>query len=177
MTSLYPNYTAGQRLTAADLQAGQFLVVTKTLNTDRSSTTTLADDPDLTFELDANAVYIVEFYLSYAGNLGKLKTAWTTPSGASGNRTAMGPGSNATDTNSDNLSTRAGVHGYSTTVVYGNRCGGVTTPSLNQSIAIETSLLTTSSAGTCAIQWAQNTSKTDATRVAAGSWARALRIS
>jgi hypothetical protein len=177
--AIYPFYAAGQRLTAADLQAGQFIIVRKTVNTDRVSTTTLADDPELTFSLAANATYIIEFYLFFAGNLGKLATQWTVPSGVTGNRSALGPGSNAlagTSGNMDNISGRFGVHGYGTTVVYGGRTVDTATPSLNQEIAVETSLISTSSAGTCAIKWAQNASNTNATRMAQGSWARALRI-
>lgn len=171
--AIYPNYTAGQRLTAANLAAGQFMVVYKSSNTDRASTTTLANDPDLTFTLAANAVYTVEFYLHYAGALtpGEIRTAWTVPSGTSGNRGVHGPGSSATS--DDNISTRSGVHGYATTVEYGVRSSGAT----NQQLAIEESLVTTSAAGTCAIQWAQALSSATATRMAAGSWARCLRIS
>lgn len=176
---IYPNWAAGQRLTATSLAAGQSLIVFKASNTDRSSTTTLTDDPDLTFSLAANAVYIVEFYLFFAGNLGDLQTAWTVPSGASGTRSAMGPGSAATggtSNNMDNVSGRFGVHGFSTTVAYGGRTTG-TTPGINQEIAVETSLTTTSSAGACTLKWAQVTSDTNSTRMAAGSWGRATRIS
>lgn len=174
--SIYPNYTAGQRLTAADLIAGQFLVVTKTVSTDRTSTTTFADDPDLSFDLVANSVYTIEFYMSYAGNAGLMSTKWTVPDGATGNRTAMGPGSDATDSQADNMENHSGVHGYSTVVTYGNRLGS-TGSSLNQSFALETSLITVTTAGTCAVSWTQGTSNSNATRMAAGSWARALRIS
>jgi hypothetical protein len=178
VASVWPNFTAGQRLSAADLAAGQSLIVYKPASTDRSTTTTFADDPDLSFSLAANAVYFVEFYLFFAGSLGKLKTNWTVPAGvSSGNRSAMGPASNSTDANSDNISMRSGVHAYGTSVVYGNRTAGVTTPSLNQTGAIETSLVITTNAGTCALAWAQNASNANATRMAAGAYARALRIS
>lgn len=173
LTSIWPFYTAGQELTAADLAAGQPLIAYKTASTDRSSTITFSDDPELTFTLAANAVYIVEMYLFYAGNTGLMRTRWTVPTGATGNRSAMGPGSTSTDPNSDAIAMRSGVHAFSTAVTYGNRGVG----SLNQSIAVETSLVTTTTAGTCAISWTQGTSNAAATRMGAGSWARALRIS
>jgi hypothetical protein len=177
VASIWPNYVAGQRVSAADLQAGQFAIVYKAAATDRSSTTTFADDPDLSFALAANAVYFVEFYPFFAGSLGKLKTNWTVPAGVSStNRSVMGPASNATDANADNISMRSGVHAYGTSVVYGNRTAGITTPSLNQTGAIETSLVITTTAGTCALAWAQNASNANTTRMAAGSFARALRI-
>jgi hypothetical protein len=173
LTSIWPFWTAGQELTAADLAAGQSLIAYKTASTDRSSTTTFSDDPELTFSLAASAIYIVEFYLFYAGNTGLMQTKWTVPAGATGNRSAMGPGSTATDANSNNISMRSGVHAYATAVLYGNRGVG----SLNQSIAEETALVTTTTAGTCAISWTQGSSNAAATRMGGGSWARALRIS
>lgn len=173
LTSIWPFYTAGQKATAADLAAAQPLIAYKTASTDRSSTVTFTDDPELTFALAANAVYIVEFFMFYAGNTGLMQTKWTVPSGSSGNRSAMGPGSAAVDANSNNISMRSGVHAYATAVLYGNRGTG----SLNQSIAVETALVTTLTSGTCAISWTQGTSNAAATRMGAGSWARALRIS
>lgn len=179
MSSIYPSPLAGQRVTAALLQAMLPTIIVKTASTDRSSTTTLADDPELTTTLAANAIYFVEFFLFFAGNLGDMKTAWTVPSGATGNRSAIGPGSNAdggTSNAMDNISGRFGVHGYSTTVAYGGRTTG-STASLSQEAAIETSLMTTTNAGTCAIQWAQVTSNANATRMASGSLCRITRIS
>lgn len=176
--SIYPNFTAGQKLTAALLAAGQSMIVYKTANTDRASTTTLTDDPELTFSLAAGAVYIVEFYLHSAAITGALfTTAWTVPSGATGNRSAHGLASTVADTSAAPAgggagSARAGVHGYATTVSYGNRNSGT-----NQVLCLEESLITTSSAGTCALKWAQSASNATATRLAAGSWARATRIS
>lgn len=171
--AIYPNPTAGQRLSAALLASMLPTVVYKTAATDRSNTTTFADDPELTTTLAGSAVYIVEFYLFYAGNTGLMQTKWTVPAGATGNRSAMGPGSAATDANSNNISMRSGVHGFSTAVLYGNRGTG----SLNQSIAVETSLVTTTSNGTCALSWTQGTSNAASTRMAAGSWMRVTRIS
>lgn len=174
--AIYPNLPAGTKLTAADLAALQPVIIYKTASTDRTSTTTLTIDPELQFSLAAGAVYVIEFFLFYGGNTGLIKTQWSVPSGASGNRSAMGPGSTSTGgtgSNADNISMRSGVHGYGTSVIYGNRGTG----SLNLAIAVETSLITTSSAGTCGILWAQSTSSTDATRMGVGSWARATRIS
>lgn len=170
--AIYPFYKAGQRLTAADLIAAQELIVFKAVNTDRTSTITFTDDPELTLQLAANAVYTVEFFIGFAGGSGKFQSKWTVPSGATGNKSVQGPGSLATDTSMDNASMRSGVFPYSTAIAYGNR----TTSSTNQSIAIETSLITTTTAGTCALSWTQVTSNVAATRVGAGSWVRALRI-
>lgn len=158
MANQYPVITAGERITAELLRSMIPVIVRKQTNTARSSTTTLTDDPELTFSLGANSVYFVEFIVKYAtpgasGTAG-FKTAWTTPSGASGNRTALGPGSSASDSNADNISMHSGIHGFTTAVIYGSR----STSTSNQLALIETAVVTTSSAGTCAFQWAQQTS-------------------
>lgn len=172
----YPTITAGQRITAALLLSMLPLVALKTANTDKAATTVLADDPDLTLQLAANAVYRVEIRILYATPTGAsaplFKTAWTVPSGTSGNRTATGPGSGATDSSADNMLTHSGGHAYATTVTYGGR----STSSTNLCIATETAIVTTTAAGTLALQWAQATSSASPVRVAAGSSITAYRI-
>lgn len=170
---LYPSYTAGQRLTAASLQAGQSMIAYKTANTDRANAT-MADDPDLQFSLAANAVYAVEFFMHYAAlSAAGFVTLWRIPTGAAGTKGIQGPGAAAVDANANNISMRSGVHGLTTlTVSYGTRNSAT-----NQCLAYEECLLTTASAGIVAIQWAQLTTNATAARMAVGSWARALRIS
>ena len=79
----YPQIFAGRRLTPSLLTSMLPVQLWKNANTDRASTTTLADDPDLTTVLEANATYRVTFYLHYAAiDLARFKTAWTVPSGS-----------------------------------------------------------------------------------------------
>lgn len=157
MTNQYPVIAAGQRITTNLLNAMIPVIVRKPSTTTRLSTTTPTDDPDLTFTLAANSVYFVEFYIKYAGQMTSatgFKTAWTVPSGASGTRSAVGPGSAATDASADNIAMHSGIHGYATTVSYGGRSNSDT----NQLLAVETSLMSTTSAGACTLQWSQATS-------------------
>jgi hypothetical protein len=176
MANQYPVIAAGQRITTNLLNAMIPVVIRKPSSTARTSTTTLADDPDLTFQLAANSVYFVEFMIKYAtpgasGTAG-FKTGWTVPSGASGNRTSVGAGSAATDTGADNMATHTGVHGYATAETYGSRLTSTT----NQLWLIETSTVNTSSAGTCAFQWAQQTSNASATTVFSDSIMRITQL-
>jgi hypothetical protein len=173
--SRYPAIAAGQRITTNLLNAMIPVVIDKPSATSRSSTTTVADDPDLTYTLGANGMYLVEFYIKYStpgpsGTAG-FKTQWTVPSGASGNRTCMGPGSSQNDGGADNISMHSGVHGYTTAETYGSR--GTST---NQLLAIETSIVTTTSSGACALQWAQQTSNASATSVAVDSFMRIVQL-
>lgn len=172
MANNYPNWAAGDPITAANLNYTQGQVIVKTSGTQRASTTTLADDPDLTVTLDANATYFVEAWLHFVSPTTEgIKTAWTTPSGASGNRLAFGEGSTQSASNADNVSGRFGVHGFGTSVTYGDRASNTT-----QCAAIETAIVTTSSSGTLAVQWAQATSGANAAEMSAGSCLRVKRV-
>lgn len=171
--SRYPVLYGGQRPTADLLTAMMPDEYYKVGNTDRAATTTLADDPDLTCTLEANAVYRVAFYLHFAAlDAARFKTAWTVPAGATGNRSAVGPDQAAilSGTSSGGQG-RWGVHAYTTACTYGNRNDAVL-----QCFALEESILTTSSAGTLALQWAQATSNATATRLAAGSYMSVKRL-
>lgn len=178
--SQYPVVYAGQRLTGSFVQSMLPLEFWKVTTTDRSSTTTLADDPDLTTLLDANATYKVEFHLHYAATppagTGQFKTAWTVPASATGNRTAHGMASTVSDSSSAPTGGgagdgRSGVHGFATAVTYGDRAS-----TTNQCFALEEGVVVTTNAGTLAIQWAQVTSSATVTRLSAGSFLRVKRL-
>jgi hypothetical protein len=140
-------------------------------HTDRASTTTLVNDPDLTMQLDPNSTYLLEFHLFVGGATGLIKTAWTVPADAVGLKGVQGPGSAATDSGADNINGRFGSHGFGTTVAYGRR--NVNT---NLLYAVESGTVSTVTGGTCALAWAQNTSNSTAARMGLGSWMRATRI-
>ncbi|MFF9787207.1 hypothetical protein [Streptomyces nigrescens] len=152
-------------------------IVTKGSNTDRTSTTTRTADPDLTMTLAANATYIVEFHMYIGGSTFALVvTEWLVPSGATGLKGGIGPASSATEgtagnNNADGVAMRAGSHNFGTSLTYGRR--NVNT---NLCYAIETGTVTTTSAGTLALAWAQSTSSTTFNRMGLGSWMRVTRI-
>jgi hypothetical protein len=171
--SRYPTIYAGQRITGTLLQSTMPDMIQKLVNTDRASTTTLADDPDLVASVEANARYYIEFDLWYAATnaSGGIKTAWTVPSGVTGNRSALGLADSVSSSIPEG-SGRFGVHALTTAVSYGDRAS-----STNLLVARETALLTTSStAGTVALQWAQNVSDAANCRMAAGSVMRVTRL-
>ncbi|MFF2100996.1 hypothetical protein [Streptomyces sp. NPDC058202] len=151
----------------------------KPANTDRSSTTTFADDPDLTCPLDATAVYRVEFWLHYAAidqvstnPAGRFKTMWSVPAGWTGNRSAVGAdqGTVLSGTSSGGQG-RWGVHNFSTACTYGDRDS-----STNQAVAMEEGIVTTTTAGSVTLQWAQAVSNAAPTRLAQGSTLCVTRI-
>lgn len=170
----YPQILAGRSIKASTLEQMLPVQLWKTANTDRPSQTTLADDPDLTTVLEANATYRVIFYLHYAAlDAARFKTAWTVPSGAIGGRTAIGADQGVIlSATSSGGTGRWGFHNYSTVCTYGTRDSLA-----NLCSAVEEATLTTTSGGTLAIQWAQATSNATATRLAAGSSLRVERLS
>lgn len=171
--SRYPTIYSGQRLTGTLMQSMLPDMIQKLTSTDRNSTTTLADDPDLTTTLEANARYFVEFEIWYAATVasGGIKTAWTVPSGVTGNRSALGLADSVSSTVPEGAG-RFGTHAYTTAVAYGDRQS-----STNLIVVKECSTVTTSSSsGTLALQWAQNVSDAANCRVAAGSLIRVTRL-
>jgi len=167
------NWIAIGRTASAASALGSPIFKYKANHTDRASTTTFADDPDLTVTLDANAVYAVEFHMHYAAtDAARIKTAWTVPASAVGNRSAMGPDQGVILSSTSSGGTgRWGVHNFPTIVIYGTRDSGG-----SQCVAVEEAAVITTTGGTCALQWAQNASSATATRMAQGSWMRATRI-
>ncbi|MFI5524975.1 hypothetical protein [Streptomyces platensis] len=169
----YPVLLAGQRITAAMLASMLPLEQMKFANTDRAATTTFADDPDLTIALEAGATYRVEMYLHYAAlDAARFKTMWSVPGTWTGNRSAVGPDQGQILSATSGGNGRWGVHNFSTAVTYGTRDNAG-----NQCYALEEGMVTTTTAGTLALQWAQATSNATASRLAAGSYMRVKRLS
>jgi hypothetical protein len=144
----------------------------KATTLDRTSST-MADDPDLAMPLDANATYHVEFHLHYAAtDTARLRTAWTVPAGTSGNRSAVGPDQGVILSGTSSGGTgRYGVHNFPTACTYGTRNDNTL-----QCFALEEATLFTTTAGTCALQWAQATTNATAARLAQGSFMRVTRL-
>lgn len=169
--NLTGSLTLAGNLTASGI--GQERYVAKTADTSRSSTSTLADDPELTATVVANGVYYVEFLVSAksTSTTPNIKTAWTTPT-ATGLKFCIGPTNSAADfTTRTNTRGRFSAHNFSTSNDY-------ITNSTNVGIAIlEKGIVTVGgSGGTIAFQWAQNTSNATATVVEAGSYMYIRRI-
>ncbi|GAX54752.1 hypothetical protein [Streptomyces olivochromogenes] len=157
--------------------AGQYqpVIVQKTSDTARN-TNTFADDPALTVSLAASAKYIVEIHIMYGTtDTARIKTQWTVPSGATGTRFAEGADQGVILSSTSAGGTgRHGAHNYTTAVQYGGRNDNTLFCA-----AHETALVTTTSSGTLALSWAQQTTtagSTQAAVVAGGSWMRVQRI-
>ena len=170
--STYPTIAAGQSITASLLTSMLPQQVVKQANTDKVNST-FAADPELTMPLAANAVYHVEFLLIAGGiATADVQTRWALPATASGLRIVNGPGSAALETNADNVATRQGVHQFSTAILY----NGVRNATANYFRIYEYAVVTLVDAGNVTLEWAQGTTQTTASRIAAGSLLRVRRL-
>lgn len=100
----YPEFRAGQRITASLLNAGKLEYVINAAGAQTNATTTVAAATDLSFDVEANAVYLVQARLSFGGtNTVDAKVNWTVPSGATMQRNIIA----ASETGTTNEDTNA----------------------------------------------------------------------
>jgi len=79
----YPTFTAGQRVLAADLNAGKLEFVTNAGGAQTNATTTFVDATDLGFAVEASARYKIHVLIGYdAPTTPDIKFDWSMPSGA-----------------------------------------------------------------------------------------------
>lgn len=164
-----PTWTPGEVLTASDVNTW-FVPVTvvKPTTTARSSTTTLADDPDLVVALGSNASYYISGVIFYDGptaTTSDLKWTFSVPSGSNGQYSVSHQNlsgayvgafaSNWTDT------VTANTNGVGSTMV-------LTISGISQ---------TGGSSGILTFRWAQNSSNGTSDHVQAQSFLTAQRIS
>ncbi|MBB4747742.1 hypothetical protein [Actinoplanes lobatus] len=139
-------------------------------------TTTMSADPDLVLPVPANSKWWIEMHLLVAGtNTAKVRTSWGAPTGATGLRRCLGPGSTtAAQTDADISTSRFGVHALGTAITYGLPRNNNT---LLQQI-IETAQITIgATAGNIALVWGQAAADTaNVTYVSAGSLIKAYRL-
>jgi hypothetical protein len=169
----YPVITAGTRITDSLLSSMIPQYVIKPADTTRASTVTPTSDPDLvTGTLSAGGVYAVEFHLRFASlQAAGIRTQWAVPSGTTGNRDTLGPAAtNAANANDGVvLDMRWAVFNYVTAVVYTDPRNSVTL----QAPIIEKAIVSIGgTAGTVALQWAQNVTNATGTVVNAVSYVR-----
>jgi hypothetical protein len=129
-------------------------------NTDRASTTTFTDDPDLFVNVAANAVYEIRCsLLIHSSNIaaGDFKMKFTAPTGAVMLATLFGYDAAATTNN--------GIVGAGLTLNTSGSLGAVSIAEPWNPAQVSGTLVTSASAGLFTLQWAQNTSSATVTRL------------
>ncbi len=165
----YPTITAGDRATADLLNSMLPLFAYKDANTARTSTTTLADDPDLVIAVEAVAIYKLTASLRVLGAAaGDFKMQFNTPG-------ATGSGSWGAYMLSLAAATVDDTKNSIRTTMDNPRSIGTVSTSSGQAILIQ-GLVRTSTAGNFTLSWAQDTSSATATTLEADSWVELKRV-
>jgi len=187
MTTLsYPTWVAGEDITADKLNSMLPRFALKTADESVTSSTTMQNDDELLFSVDANATYAMDGWLKYsaATNPGDINIQFTTPSGTLGEWTGIGngttvyTGSGGVATTTDTASSVGYmVRTESSDVGAARAYGGIAGATNVFAVQIKGTWRTSSTAGTLQLQWAQNGSSATATTVYTDSWFRLQRIS
>lgn len=168
----WPVILAGTTVTAGLLASMQPDVVVKPSTTSRT-TSTILDDPDLSLPVEANATYRISFELAAGGVIAAgISMRWAVPSGATGGRYILGPGTAANDGAANNIAVRLGGHEFTTLIGY----AGVRNSVSAFSIIERATVFVGATAGFVTLQWGQTTTNATGTLIAVGSIARAERV-
>ncbi|MFJ8687200.1 hypothetical protein [Micromonospora wenchangensis] len=138
----------------------------KTADTSRSSTTTLAADPDLTVPVIAGATYMLSAYIAHTYDAAcDFKFSWSGPAGA----TMTNWQADWRTTDGTEISGAFAAIGSVVPITSGSG-------TLSQPLWAHGVLIIGGTAGTFALTWAQNTSSANAAIVRAGSTLRLERV-
>lgn len=176
MTS-YPTWAAGDKITSAKLTAMQTQYVIAASTQSLTSSTTMQNDNELVFPLEANATYEVEVYALFqqadATGTGDLVTDYTFPSGSSGLKQCLGPSSVAgAATGREQMEVRLAAHAFGTDVDY---LFGAD-ENLDYCVWERGVITTSTTAGNFQFRWAQKVADADALTRDASSYMKVTRI-
>ncbi|WP_017599192.1 hypothetical protein [Nocardiopsis lucentensis] len=161
-------WLAGMRVTAERLNEHNPVYAYKSVNEDRTNTTTVAPDSDLTLTL-GDGVWDIHAMIDYAGtaNSGGIRVSWSTTMTTVSLRAVQGP--TATSTNRLDTNMRSAVHGMGTEAEYGNTQGSGLRAAAREGFILQ-------GPGTITLEWAQITSHADPTTLSDDSYLRAQRV-
>jgi hypothetical protein len=154
MAERYPIVRAGKRVTGAFLESFQPQFVRKTADTARTSGT--GADPELQFEVEANAVYEMRgmVYCSGTASTDDINIDFSAPSGTDGTWSGHGMSNDALpDGSGGTVGTVAPKllgTGITSGRSFGTGTGGASAPA---AIAITATIIVGSTAGTYSLDW------------------------
>ncbi len=176
-----PNQTADtdysvMNRSLADSRYGNILLAVKSGDTNRSNTTTFADDPHLSLNIPTTGLWEVSFFSfsTAADNTGGMKQQLAFSGTFNGPRSFI-----ETRTSNQGVPFPAGSL---TTLMRGGTAGAMTFPfqivsATNRTVAgCLTMLLDVTTTGVLKIQWAQNASSATATTLVGGSYLKAKKV-
>lgn len=173
--SQFPDVNGGGRVDDVFLSAMLDNWVLKPSASPGRTAATLVADPDLTFAVVANALYEVELTVRFGAILAAgIQTTWTVPSGTSGDRLSMGPGTaNASSALANTTEMKWITYSTNLAIAYTNPRNSVT----DQTWFRETCLLAVgATAGSVTLNWGQATANATGTVIYPNSAFKYRRI-
>jgi hypothetical protein len=149
-------------------------VAYKTATTSRASTTAYAADPDLALDLLAGATYLIDFHLSFIAESGGAGAGIKVRFGYDADADSLGGGYMQMFLSGNGFEPKKLV---AATLPYEFILEAALDDSANSDMAQGSVLIIATTSGTFTIDWAQVSSVAADTRVLAGSFIRATRIS
>ena len=148
-------------------------LIIKDSNEQVTSSTAVQNDNDIIFSLQANSIYEIEFHGSAYSTSATpdIKLKWVVTGGASALTARVCMGLGTTETDHTNGVMRCSRHTIATEVPYGVVAGATSCE------IFEKFIVSTSTAGTLTLQWAQNTSNATAVGLSTSTFAIARLIS
>lgn len=136
----------------------------------RANTTTPAVDSVFDFDTLANAVYLIEMFIAYAGlNSSDFKCSWNVPVGSSGPRWCLGMPASGTDITSTSMSTS--ITGFTSDFTY-----GVQTQTAFAGAKETLTLVCGGTDGLLQFKWSQGSTSGTSSILRAGSTMKITRI-
>lgn len=163
----YPPTPAGLKPTGDLLQLMLPQIAYKLVTESVTSSTVLQNDNDLFVPVAANSTYLMELLLLHDSDnnaAADIDISWTGPTGATMNWGVHGANINETGSSGTITATNMQTRLINEEATFG---GGDSTGTTAFASGL---LITSGTAGTLQLQWAQNTSNAVATNVRAGSW-------
>lgn len=185
MAESYPTPVAGQRITASLLRSMLPMVARKTADTARAATTTATADPHLQFEVEANAVYVMDGWIKYDGpTAADLNLDFSAPSGTLGEWVAYGIGHSPVvsfNVTPAIVSDSQQARGYpirveTNDITSARSYGCLGTAGTPLSLPLFGTIRIGTTAGTYSMDWAQFVSDATPVTVYTDSWLRLQRI-
>jgi cytochrome b len=162
MATTYPDWRAGQRVTAAQLLAAQPLHVVRGSDSAGRVNNTLANDDVLTLAVEANAVYNLHAWLGFTAlAAADFRAGWSVPAGSTLQWTPYTQNGGA-------ASTVGGVITDRSSAATAQTSGGIGAGNIMTMLIFGT-LRIGATAGSIILQWAQDTTNATGTVLKADS--------
>lgn len=165
-------FVAGQKVRAAELNAGLPAFARTTADITVISSTTFVDATNMVLAMEANSIYALEGFLKYTTNTTPdIKFCLIGPTGSGGNWGVHGL-QQAAANNDDDFEAFC-LSGLGNTNQLGLGGAGIATPTWGHLMG---HITTAGTAGTLQLQFAQVTANASNTSVSAGSWMSLQKI-